>query len=128
MQSNGKKLTIIVSISLILLLIICLYAFNIYETEVDMIPKKLFANGISITNISINPVNALGFKIPFRKISGTFEIVKGKELVDIVNEDDENGRISLRAKNSSGKVVIFIKSQKSFLPSLVEINIYQDSL
>jgi hypothetical protein len=128
MQSNGKKLTIIVSLFLIIILLVCQYVFNIYETKIDIIPNKLFVNGLSITNISIIPVNALGFKIPFRKISGTFEIVEGKELVDILREDDGKGRISLRAKNSSGKVVIYVKSKKSFLPSLVEINIYPNTL
>ncbi|MGA7721317.1 MAG: hypothetical protein WCA84_09075 [Ignavibacteriaceae bacterium] len=119
---------IIVTLFLIIILLVCQYVFNIYETEIDIIPNKLFVNGLCITNISIIPVNALGFKIPFRKISGTFDIVEGKELVDILREDDGKGRISLRTKKNSGKVVIYVKSKKSFLPSLVEIIIYPNTL
>jgi len=127
MGQNGKRLTIIVSLVLIVILFFYYYVFNIYETTVETWPKNLFADNSSTVNISINPVNAFGFKIPFRKIYGSFEITGGKHLVDIVKEDDINGILTLRAKNKVGKVIIYVKSKYSFLPSLVEINIYPNT-
>jgi hypothetical protein len=127
MKKNGKKVTIVISLFLIIIVFICYYIFNIYETIIETEPKNLFADSRSVVNISISDVNALGFKVPFRKIFGSFEITEGKDLVDIIKENDKNGSLSLRAKNRTGKVVIYVKSKYSFLPSLVEINIYPNT-
>ena len=127
MLKNGKKVILLVSLSLIVILFCYNYIFNIYETTIITEPQNLYANSHSVVKILINPVNALGFKVPFRKISSSFEITEGKDLVDIVKQDNKSGYLVLRARNKTGKVVIYIKSGYSFLPSLVEINIYPNS-
>jgi len=127
MGKNEKKLIIFISLFLVIIVFICYYIFNIYETIIETQPKNLFADSQSVVNISIYPVNALGFKVPFRKICGNLEITEGKDLVDIIKEKDKNGSLSLRAKNRTGKIVIYVKCKYSLLPSLVEINIYPDT-
>jgi hypothetical protein len=127
MFKNGKILTITASLFILIILLIYHYIFNIYETTIETVPENLFACSRSAVNISINPINALGFKIPFRKISGSFKIIEGRDLVEIVKEDDKEGRLSLRAKCRTGKIVIYVKSKFSFLPSLVEINIISNA-
>jgi hypothetical protein len=127
MEKHGKKLVIIASLSLIIILLIFHYVFNIYETTIETKPANLFADKQSEVTISIVPVNAFGFQVPFRKITAGFEITEGKDLVDIIKEDDKNGSLILRAKERTGKVVIFIRSKYSLLPSLVEIFIYPNT-
>jgi hypothetical protein len=127
MEKYGKRLIIIASLSLVIVLLIFYYVFNIYETTIETKPENLFADKQSEVTISITPVNAFGFKVPFRKIPAGFEISEGKDLVDIIKEDDKNGSLILRAKERTGKVVILIRSKYSLLPSLVEIYIYPNT-
>jgi hypothetical protein len=127
MGKNGKILILFTSLSLIIILSVFYYVFNVYETEIETEPKNLFADNRSVIVISIYPVNALGYKIPFRKINAGFEIKEGRDLIEIVKEDDKNGCMVLRAKNMTGKVIIYIKSKYSLLPSLVEINVYPNT-
>ncbi|MDR3627807.1 MAG: hypothetical protein P4L45_13280 [Ignavibacteriaceae bacterium] len=127
MEKNGKILVVFISLSLIIILSVFYYVFNVYETEIEIKPKELFADNHSVTTISIYPVNALGLRIPFRKINAGFEINEGKDLVEIVKEDDRSGCIVLRAKNKTGKVVVYVKSKYSLLPSLIEINVYPNT-
>lgn len=127
MGKNGKILVVFISLSLIIILSVFYYVFNVYETEIEIKPKDLFADNHSVTTISIYPVNALGLRIPFRKINAGFEINEGKDLVEIVKEDDRSGCIVLRAKNKTGKVVVYVKSKYSLLPSLIEINVYPNT-
>ncbi len=112
----------------IILLIICLasyyYLFNIYETTININPLNLFADNHSTASITIIPVNALGWKVPFRNIPADFEIKEGRQLVDIIYEDKKRGKLILQAKNITGTVVIYVKSKYSLLPSLVEIHIF----
>jgi hypothetical protein len=103
------------------------YIFNIYETTIETFPKNLFADNQSVIKISINPVNAFGWIIPYRKISGSFEITEGRDLVDIIKEDDRTGVICLRARLRTGKVVVKVISNYSFLPSIVEISIFPNN-
>jgi hypothetical protein len=127
MEKHGKILIVFISLSLIIILSVFYYVFNVYETEIETGPKELFADNHSVATITVYPVNALGFRIPFRKINADFEIKEGKDLIEIVKEDTKNGIIVLRAKNRTGKVVIYVKSKYSLLPLLVEINVYPNT-
>ena len=100
------------------------YIFKIYETKVETSAQSLFADNNSTVIISVVPVNSFGWKAPFRKSKAAFEIREGKELVDIVSEDDSSGTLILHAKYKTGKVIVYVKPELALLPTLVEINIY----
>ena len=100
------------------------YIFKIYETKVETSAQSLFADNNSTVIISVVPVNSFGCKAPLRKSNAAFEIREGKELVDIVSEDDSSGTLILHAKYKTGKVIVYVKPELALLPTLVEINIY----
>ena len=117
----------IILIFVVVLLIVSLagyyYIFNIYETVIETSSKSLFADGHSTITITVVPVNALGWKVPFRNVSSNFEIREGRDLVNILYEDKNSGKLILQAKHRTGTISIYVKSKYSLLPSLVEINI-----
>ncbi len=100
-----------------------LYVFNIYEVNLKVNRTKIYADGQSILKIETVPINAFGFKAPFRKSFTKFEIIEGKQLIDIIKKDEKNGIFVLRAKYETGKVVINVKSKHSLFPSIIEIDI-----
>jgi hypothetical protein len=113
----------------ILIFIIALFAayqyiFNIYEVTYSVDPPSLFADDHSTVIISVIPLNAFGWRAPFRYSSASFEIKEGKELIEIIKEDNKNGEMVLKAKRETGLVAVLIKSEHSLLPSLIEIRIY----
>ncbi len=122
------KRSMIYFIAGIVLLIICfsayLFIFNIYETEINVVPQNLFADNHSTISVSIIPINSFGWKVPFRHVRANFIIKEGKQLVDIVEESKYGDTIILRAKDKTGKVEVYVKSEYSLLPSLIEINVY----
>jgi len=127
MKKYGNSLTIIISLLLIIILPAFYYVFNIYETDIETSKDNLFADSRSVVSICVYPVNALGFRVPLRKINASFEIEEGKGLVEIIKENDNEGMIVLRAKNLTGKVVVYVKTKYSLLPSMIEINIYPNT-
>jgi len=121
-----KPLNIFVSLIIILIIALAAYSyiFKIYETKVESSARNLFADNNSTVIITAVPIDALGMKAPFRKVSSKFEIREGNVLVDIISEDNYSGKLILRAKNKIGKVIIYVKPELSLLPTLIEINIY----
>ncbi len=101
-----------------------LYVFNIYEVTYLVNPPSLFANNESTVTISSEPINAFGWRAPFRNAPADFNIKEGSDLIEIMFEDNHKGILKLKAKNKHGKIVIYIKSKYALLPSAVEINIY----
>lgn len=97
------------------------YFFGIYEVTFSVDPKVLFADNNSSTTITVVPVNAFGWRPPFRKSPATFRIVEGEELVQIISDRSSEGVLIIKAKDKPGKVVIHIKSEHSLLPSNIEI-------
>ncbi len=100
------------------------YIFNIYEVTYSVKPKVLYAENSSKVEISTIPLNALGTKVPFRCSYTVFNIREGRELVEKISENCNRGKLILRTKNKTGKIVIFIKSNHAILPSSIEIKIY----
>jgi hypothetical protein len=123
-MKNSEIKLILILLILITLFSIYYFIFNIFETTVQVEPKDIFADNHSIVNISVVPVNALGREVPLRTVPAAFEFSEGKDLVDVIKEDINNGKLILRAKDRAGTVIIFVKSKYSLLPSLVEIHIY----
>ena len=73
------------------------------------------------------PVNAWGFKAPFRKAKTKFVIEEGTDLVDILLKDEEHGVLSIRSKMAAGKVVIRAIPAKSLFPTKFELEIYPNA-
>ncbi len=99
------------------------YIFKIYEVEISVTPKELFADNQSTVTIQAYPINSFGKKIPFRSVSAKFVITEGKELVSIESPDEKDGRIILRAKDKTGIVNVIVTPEKSLIPSLIQIQI-----
>jgi hypothetical protein len=97
------------------------YIIKIYESTVEVEPKNLFADNQSTVTISVIPLNSFGWKALFRNAPAEFEIIEGNTLVEILQHDKENGKLILKAKSGTGKVVVQIKSKYSLLPMVVEI-------
>ncbi len=121
-MKQGTKLIIVILIA-ILGLAAYSYVFKVYETKVETTTTVLFADNNSTVEIYSIPVDALGWRAPFRKVKTQFEVREGRDLVDIVSEDDPAGKLVLRAKDKTGKVSIYVKPALALLPTLVEINI-----
>ena len=114
-------------ISLAILLIIAFavyyYVFNIYEVTVKVTPPNLFADNSSRITIRVIPINALGKRAPFRSVNAKFIITQGKDLIDVIEQDENNGILILRSKGKEGKVIIIVKSKYSLLPTEVDIHV-----
>lgn len=121
------KIVFIVFVTMVLLaLFASMYLFNIYEVMIEVSPKELFADSQSEVIIEAYPVNAFGWKIPFRSVKTNFEIVEGREFVSIKLMDSENGKLILTAKDLSGIVTILVRPSKSILPSEIKIPILKN--
>ena len=119
-----KKIYLIASILLVLIFLFGkLYLFNIYEVVFEVHPKKLYADSQSTLEIKSIPLNAFGFKAPFRDSPTEFEIREGEELIYIVKTDSVGGSLIIKAKDKPGKVVIYVKSKFSLLPTVIEVEI-----
>lgn len=110
-------------VSVIAAFFLYMYVFNIYEVEVSVYPRELFADGKSTLKIEAVPLNSFGKRALFRNVSADFNFTAGKDLVSVITRDERNGVIVLRAKFTPGKVEVMVKPEKSLLPSLVEIQI-----
>lgn len=119
-----KITTIYIIIFLILIISLSYYfLYNIYGDEIRREPQNLFADPTSEMEITVIPINALGWKAILRKSTASFEIIEGKDLIEIIESNDLKGRIKIRSKGNPGTVGIKIKSEHSLFPDYVEIHI-----
>ena len=116
------NIIIIAIISSFIIAFLCFqYIFSIYEVIYSINPKELFADNKSTVTIAAVPLNSFGHKAPFRSTAAVFSIVEGNELVETVLKDEQNGFLTLRAKDKPGVIVVHVKAEKSLLPSSIEI-------
>jgi hypothetical protein len=117
----------IIIIIVLLILIAALFAytslFRIYEVQISVLPKELFADNQSTASIQVYPINSLGMRIFFRSVSAKFKIEEGSELITIKKMDEENGYLAIQARNKTGIVSVIVTTEKSLFPSLVKISI-----
>jgi hypothetical protein len=99
------------------------FLYNIYGSEVRKNPENLFADTESRLTIEVIPINALGSKAIFRTSFAKFEIIEGKNLVEIISKDESKGILKIRSLGEAGIVGIKIKSQHSLFPEYIEIQI-----
>lgn len=115
---------VLILISVVASFFLYMYVFNIYEVNVTVAPKELFADGNSMMKIKTVPLNSFGKQAPFRTSSAKFEVTGGKNLVTIIKSDEANGVMILKAKFSTGKVEVMVRPEKSLLPTLLEIPVH----
>lgn len=97
------------------------YILSVYETQILADKEQLFADGSSQLTIVAIPINALGFKAPFKSPDATFTIEEGADLVEVVKKDEHAGILILKAKFSPGKVVVRVKPRFALFPTKLEI-------
>ena len=125
-MSKPQIYFIIISFIIILGLLSYHYLINIYEVTYSINPENLFADYKSTVTIETIPLNALGLRAPFRHSRTNFQIIQGSQLVNVIREDFLRGICVIRAKGQTGKVVVYVKSVNSLLPSEIIIFIYPD--
>ena len=81
----------------------------------------MYADNTSTLVIEAVPINSFGWKAPFRKPHSDFTFDEGKDLIEVVFRDNDNGILKLRAKGKSGRVSVTIKTKYSLFPSTIEI-------
>ena len=119
-----KIVTIYLSVFvLVALLLGYFFLYNIYGSEVRKNNDFLFADPQSEMIIEVIPVNGLGSKAWFRNSSAKFEIIEGKNLIEIISKDESKGILKIRSLGEPGKVGIKIKSQHSLFTEYYEIRI-----
>jgi len=99
------------------------FIFSIYEVKIIVKPKEVFADPSSEIKVTAEPINALGWEVPFRTVKAEFKILEGNDLVTIKLVDEENGFILLQSMGTEGKVGIYIDSEYSLFPSYIEVQI-----
>lgn len=114
---------IIVIVLLIIAIVLQQYVFNIYEVTFNLSSRVLYADGESTISIEAVPVNAFGFRAPFRHVPAVFDIAEGKDLVDVTKSDLPKGILVLKAREKSGKVVVTARSEFQLLPAIIEIQV-----
>lgn len=123
MSRRKNILFILIPVILLIVIFLSLYVFNVYGDLIIRDPENLYADHNSTIKIEVIPVNAFGWKIPFRNSHAEFEFIEGKNLVDIIEIDNQRGFIILRSNSEPGRVEISVKSSYSILPNLVIIEI-----
>ncbi len=99
------------------------YIFSIYEVEYNISSRVLYLNSDAKIVIEAVPVNSFGFRAPFRNSFTNFSVIQGKDLIDVDENNYEDGRFVIKAKSESGIVIIRAKSKFSLLPTEFEIKI-----
>ena len=119
-----KIITTYVVIFILIIIVLAYYfLFNIYGNIISIEPKNFYADSSSEIQIEVVPINALGTKALFRTLSAEFEIIEGKDLVEIIRSDEQAGKIKIRSIGKAGIVGIKIKVNNSLLPDYVEVEI-----
>jgi hypothetical protein len=78
-------------------------------------PPFLRATESSELVLDAHPVNILGFKVPFKHINVQFIVEEGKNLVELISNQDNHSAV-VRSKGIEGEVIISIYSEKGSIP------------
>jgi heme/copper-type cytochrome/quinol oxidase subunit 2 len=123
MSRRKNILIILIPVAILIVLFLSLYVFNVYGDVVTKQPENLFTDMNSTIKVQVVPINAFGWSLSFRKSKAEFIFIEGKNLVEIVEQNGDEGFIILRSLGVPGKVEINVKSQFSLLPNLVVVEI-----
>jgi hypothetical protein len=97
------------------------FIFSIYEVRIVVKPKVVFADPSTEIQVTVIPINAMGWDVPFRTVKAKFKILEGTGLVTIKLVNEEEGFILLQSTGTEGKVSIYIDPEYSLFPSYIEI-------
>ncbi len=114
---------LLITLFLLLLILTYNYLIKIYEVKVELKQKNLYIDINSTIEIQVIPINALGFKALFRSTISSFEIVEGEELIQIIDSDSKESKLTLKSRGKEGKVGIKVFSEHSLFPQYIEISI-----
>jgi hypothetical protein len=123
-MTRSKIYLLAVIVLIIIILFVYQYLFSIYEVTYSVEPKILYADNKSETVIEVIPLNAWGWRAPLRNAPAKFEIKEGADLIEIIQQYNEKGMLILKAKSSSGKVIILVRPKTALLPTSIEIIIH----
>lgn len=99
------------------------FIFSIYEVKIVVKPSEVFADPSTEIKVTVKPINAMGWEVPFRTVKAKFKILGGNDLVTIKLVDEDNGFILLQSIGTEGKIGIYIDSEYSLFPSYIEVQI-----
>lgn len=118
-----KTIVLVFTILVLSVFILNYFIFNIYEVDVAVNPSMVFADTSTEIKLTVKPITAMGWVVPFRTVNAKFKILEGNNLVTVKLIDEEKGFIILKAKGREGKVSIYIDSEYSLFPIYVNIKI-----
>ncbi|RPI69629.1 MAG: hypothetical protein EHM47_13320, partial [Ignavibacteriales bacterium] len=103
-----RKFVIYILIPLLIILTFLFYQYfiKIYEATVNVEPKSLFADNQSLLTITVIPLNGFGQEALFRNSPAEFQITEGSSLVEVILLHEAEGKLILKSKSETGKVVI----------------------
>ena len=99
------------------------FIFSIYEVNIVVKPKEVFADPSTEIKLTVIPINAMGWEVPFRTVKAKFKILEGEDIVTLKLVNEEDGFILLQSIGMEGKVGIYIDSEYSLFPSYIEVQI-----
>lgn len=110
-----KKLIIVIIVSILLAVFLWQYIFLVYEVKIN---KKTFTakEKKECVEISAYPINAFGYKVPFKEIKAVFVIEEGADAIEVLENDFESGKFKFQWKAKKSKVTIKIITDFSLFP------------
>jgi hypothetical protein len=110
----------IITISSAVISLLAFYFFNIYEFSysVDSIINK---NKKTEILFSYFPLNALGYKIPYRKIKTNLKIIYGPEQLEVFRLNKKDYKIVLKERESEKCIKILVKPAGFVSSTLIEV-------
>lgn len=90
----------------------------------------LFNDNNSYSLIKLIPYSRLGVKVPLLNFSSDIKIIEGRELVDIIYQNNEKSEIRIKSKLLPGKVKIIFNNERLDFPVEIKLIIsenYADS-
>lgn len=114
---------IAIIVLIVIAFIVSFYVFNIYEVEYKVSNYNLYADSQSVTSIKTIPINGFGFKAPFRKSKAYFTFIEGRDKIEIVEENNEEGFIIIKTKNIPGNIKIRVTCEHALFPTNFEFEI-----
>ena len=92
-MNNIKKIILLFVLLVFAGFTIHYFIFSIYEVNTVVYPENVFADPSSEIKVTVKPINAMGWSVPFRTVKAKFKILEGDNLVLIKSVDQENGFI-----------------------------------
>ncbi len=96
------------------------YVFSIYEVTLTVVPKEVKAG--DTVEITVVPMNGLGFRPPLRKAPFQIEFREGESLTEPAGGSTSEGSVRLKAVKS-GSVEVLVIPEHALKPSLIEFEI-----